>query len=278
MLYTVELKSELIRGNQRPIARITFPDGKKGTYLTLEGFSIESFFEGLDQLKSCLDSIASWRELKKDLRLFPSVNFFIETLSAHEPAFSINTAILYYGIPLDCICSDYRMGHRTFKLKLRQFDKRAVDALDTLVQLLPGIRLRLDFNGSINNLSPDLIRWLHHPCLDYIEEPGFLPDAYQCPLDRFAFDESLRKNGITPYRDYSIFIIKPLLHADYDRTIRQLCSWNKRVIISSAFESTCGITALKTIIVRHQLTHDTHGFDTLKYHGMPLTSVSASTS
>jgi len=275
VLYTVELTSELLHGNRRPLAHITFADGKKGTYLTLDGFSMESFDAGLAQLRRCLNPITSWRELTKQVTFFPSVNFFIETLSAKEPPLPIKTALLYYGIPLDSICSDYRTGHRTFKLKLRRFDETTVHALDTLVGLLPAIRLRLDFNGSIKELPPDLKRWLAHPCLDYIEEPGFHPSDYNCPIDRFAVDESLRKHGLIPYQDYSTFIIKPLLQVDDDRTIERLCSCNKRVIISSAFESQEGITALKTIIVRHQLTHDTHGLDTLKYHGMPPASVSA---
>lgn len=269
MDYTLEINPVILFGKEKLIAYFSFPNKKKKAFVTLDHFSKESFFEGLEQLKSILHESDSLEKIQTSEQFFPSVNFFIDNLKAQENDQSINSAILYFGLPKEKIYWDYQNSKRTFKIKIKKINQTFVEELHEIVQKCPEILLRLDFNRSLTNQDLKLIELLPMNHVDYLEEPtkNNLELIKKWP-QKIALDETFRHFPNRINQD-AVYIIKPLLTNNYRKQIEKLLQKNLRVIISSAFEMPCGINLLKNIIFDYKLDSETHGLDTYKYYGLP---------
>ena len=250
------------------MAWFDFAKQKKIAFLTLDGFSKESFEEGLFQLEKVLKEKSGKEKLQTNPHFYPSVNFFIEAFNAQPVEIPIKTALLFFGSPEAEIVKKYAEGFRIFKLKFKVLNQEILKKLYSLFSHCPEILLRLDFNGSLKTEELKYLEALPMKNIDYIEEPCFNPIelAKKWPK-KIAIDETFRKDPQISNPDL-VYIIKPLLTPSFRKIIEN--RKKDKVIISSSFEMPCGINALKTIIYQHDLQHETHGLDTLKYYEMPV--------
>jgi O-succinylbenzoate synthase len=177
-------------------------------------------------------------------------------------------------------------GYRCFKLKLGMEDKdrewRWIQ--DCILQLQPEERLRLDPNRGWRDDSWDF--WKPRlngisQYIDFIEEPfpfdrmpmaRVLREAAHSPIP-FALDESLDPHTLPQWiqRDWpGHYVIKPSLLGDPDRWLPLLKGIENRVVLSSAFETGIGLSAL--IRLAGAFTGREHGFGTGEFfqdtHGL----------
>lgn len=178
-------------------------------------------------------------------------------------------------------------GYRCFKVKLGMEDKdrewRWIQ--ECILQLQPAERLRLDPNrGWREDLwdfwKPRLNGISQY--IDFIEEPfpfdrmpvaRVLREAAQSPAP-FALDESLDPRTLPEWiqRDWpGHYIIKPSLFGDPKQWLSLVKGIEERVVLSSAFETGIGLSAL--IRLAGAFPRREHGFGTGEFfqdaHGLP---------
>ena len=169
-------------------------------------------------------------------------------------------------------------GFKAFKLKLgvdRAIrESRKVAGLASL--LLPGERLRLDPNRSWS--QADWTVWKPvlrdiAPSVDFLEEPFHEPLpadewmrlAEKGPV-RLALDESLAGNGIETWTERNwpgFFVVKPSLLGNPERWLPLLLPRRQQVILSSAFETGIGLTAI--LRLAQHFNETIHGLGTQSF-------------
>ncbi len=133
------------------------------------------------------------------------------------------------------------------------------------------IKFRIDFNRAakfeelssiFSNIKPSTI--------DFIEEPFSNSRDFKRFKQLFDFqialDETLIQNKLDEIddEDYDILSIKPGLVFDFENIILNGLNKSKRIILSSAYESSVGISHIIRLAVKHNL-NDYMGLDTTKF-------------
>ncbi|BDH45108.1 o-succinylbenzoate synthase [Salmonella enterica subsp. enterica serovar Choleraesuis] len=251
-----------------------------GEIAPLPGFSLES----LEQAESELRAWAAAWQLDPQVALpeLPAVAFGVSCALAELDGTLPDTAD-YRVAPL---CSgdpdelfavlDAIPGDKVAKVKVGLYEAIRDGMIVTLLlEALPELRLRLDANRSwtpekarqfARYVAPEL-----RSRIDFFEEPCRTPqDSLAFAQETgiaLAWDETLREPGFTLKREPALaaIVIKPTLTGSLERVRAQVEAAHKlglRVVISSAIESSLGLTQLARIAA--WLTPDTvPGLDTL---------------
>lgn len=263
-----------------------------GEISPLPGFSKESqrqVIAEIDELKKHCIGLASEdvSELIKDY--MPSVRFGIEqaissNMNLLNDKISVN-AVVGISSTADTIGNIKKAvddGFRTIKLKIGKNNFPAELALLRNIESIFGssIQLRLDVNGV----------WLYEDAVGYLEELATLPIEYiEQPVSSItdilllnkkttiplAVDECINclddAAGIIKNSDINILVIKPMM-LGFNNTISIINLakvYDKKIIISSLFESVCGRSALIYLagLVEHNLAHglSTSGYFQYEY-------------
>jgi O-succinylbenzoate synthase len=163
-------------------------------------------------------------------------------------------------------------GFTTHKIKVGIQDRLAEwHLLEPILLALPeSERIRIDPNRSWS--LEDWTFWSarlndHLPCLEFVEEPFphdtpagvWLEIAHQT-LIPLALDESLSGSGLAQWHGLrwpGYWIVKPSLMGPPDSWMELLAPARHKIILSSAFETAIGLTALLRIAARlpHQTVH-----------------------
>ena len=152
----------------------------------------------------------------------------------------------------------------TIKLKVgRQPLQNEITFLENLIQKYPNITaLRLDSN---QQWSLDELQYFWNSCqhlpIEYFEEPLKNPEEMlKCPDIPLALDESVAsfENWIS-LPNIKAIVLKPTLHQNW----KELLNIQKKIIISSTFESDLGIWHLAQIALQQNLKmHDPNNIET----------------
>ena len=273
MQFCYSLERYTLLGKQKIVAKFDIYDSlhKKTVYFyTLDGFSKESFNQGLEQLTEILASSSNFKQLMDYENLLPSVYFFTLNCNKIEKEFKTKTAGLVLNPTYESLTRFFNSGFTTLKLKYKKLTIEDIKLLNAFIETAPQVKLRLDFNQKLNldNLQT-IIRNIPEENLDYIEEPfeNCLSLTENYP-NKIALDETLRNLSNIPKDLPAVFVIKPLLTSEFSSWIKELKNNKKRVIISSSFELPCGIRTLQQIIHSNKLEQDYHGIDTLRYYDL----------
>ncbi len=263
MDYSYEIKTAWLFGRPKPVAFFKI-EKKLCCFYTLDNYSKETFNEGLVQFLSVLSKRSQIDQKLLHLDLYPSVRFCLHQLFKKEAQHPIQSAGLLFSNDLDSIKKMVDSGFSTIKIKLKKWDFQDLKWIETVANLFPYLKLRLDFNQKLNQFDPLLD--IPYCNIDYLEEP--IDDFKKIPIhlhSKIAIDETLRNCDMDLGLN-CIYVIKPLLHPSFESIIKNLKQKNKRIIISSSFEMPIGIETLKHLIHHFELLNETHGLDTLRYY------------
>jgi len=169
-------------------------------------------------------------------------------------------------------------GYTTLKWKVGLYPAEAeIEILEDLLALLPGsVSLRLDANGGLN--ESQFKTWLealapHRRRIDYFEQP-LAPgnEALMAELARgsdveIALDESLngsrRDQWLVPKAWDGPLVIKPLLMGNVTALMEQLRPLAAQLVLSSVFETGCGLSLVLSLGDMLPAMNRAVGFDTL---------------
>ena len=243
------------------IVDVQFPDDFKLTEFTLANFhSSPSVRFGIEQAIISL-------LIKKDR------NFIKNNFGLTKSEINVNAIIAFDQLDeiLYSIDEKIKLGYTTIKMKIGREDFEDDYSLVAAVRdkFGDGIKIRLDANNKWNagNTLPYLKR-LEPFNIEFIEEPGgdlllLFDIAKDSPIS-IGIDESLRSpdNAFTVLNESKIdtLILKPGIFGGFLRTLKliQLANkLNKKVIISSSFESAVGKSGLVLLasLTNHTLAH-----------------------
>jgi o-succinylbenzoate synthase len=207
-------------------------------------------------------------------------NFIEANFGLTKPVINVNAVIGFGSLEeiLNNIEEKIKSGYSTIKLKIGRdnFEEDYSILAAVRDKFGEGIKLRLDANCKWNtgNILSYLKR-LEPFNIEFIEEPGgdllsLFDLANDSPIS-IGIDESLRSpdNAFTVINEskIDIIILKPGIFGGFLRTIKliQLSNkLNKKVIISSSFESAVGKSGLVMLasLTNHELAH---GLSTAEY-------------
>jgi o-succinylbenzoate synthase len=206
---------------------------------------------------------------------------FIETnFGLTKPEINVNAVIGFGGVEdiLSSIDEKIKSGYKTIKLKIGKDNFEDDYSLVAAVRnkFDSAIKLRLDANGKWNAVNAlKYLKRLEPFNIEFIEEPGMdLLSLFDLAKDSpipIAVDESLRSpdNAHTVIEESKIdtIIIKPGILDGFLcvlKLIQLSNALNKKVIISSSFESAVGKSALVLLasLTKHDLAH---GLSTAEY-------------
>jgi O-succinylbenzoate synthase len=237
-----------------------------GEVAPLPEFGSESLDDALARLASLPTDIRR-DALKQAIRDAPPATAFglWSALDAMAPAQPPPAAVSASLLALDDaaprrIAAARADGAGVFKLKLGRNDPRREWRLlrQLAAQLLPDERLRLDPNRAWS--TGDGVFWRERlgdltQVVEFVEEPfaaGLFDRAALCEEARrwpvpLALDEQLNGPGLRGWTRLEwpgYWIIKPSLSGDPRLWVPQLAIHKDRVVLSSAFETGVGLTAL----------------------------------
>ncbi len=164
--------------------------------------------------------------------------------------------------------------------------------LDEIATFSPNLRIRLDANSSLSyQEAEELIDVISGSNIDYIEQPlAGIEEMNSLALQRkvdIAIDEDIKTyeqaKEVIENTAIQVLVIKPSLFGGITKTINVIDlarNFDKKIVISSAFESSVGREAVLLIAAYAQ--NDTyHGLDTAKYfaedfisdYGIPINGI-----
>ena len=159
------------------------------------------------------------------------------------------------------------IGYDTFKLKFTG-DIRETEVLSRISEI-PGIKLRLDANRRFNFCKAvSIFKDIKPEAIDYIEEPLISPTLAKEFTERtglpMALDETIFENGfdLNDYEACSVFVIKPALigsFAKFKKLVEYCKTHDKRIVLSSSYESGVGIAFLTRLAEFLQLGDERMG-------------------
>jgi len=208
-------------------------------------------------------------------------NFIEHNFGLTNSEINVNAVIGFAGLEeiLNNIDEKIKLGYKTIKLKIGRDNFEDDYSLVASVRdkFGDGIKLRLDANSKWNagNTLSNLKR-LEPFNIEFIEEPGgdlfsLFDLAKDSPIS-IGIDESLRSpdNAFTVIKESKIdtIILKPGIFGGFLHTIKLIRisnELNKKVIISSSFESAVGKSGLVMLasLTNHELAH---GLSTAEYY------------
>ncbi|MBU0473649.1 MAG: o-succinylbenzoate synthase [Bacteroidetes bacterium] len=167
---------------------------------------------------------------------------------------------------------------KTIKIKLgKNTVEKDVALVKTITQRIDdSIKIRLDINGNwnyeqaefaVNNLPMDKIEFIEQP-VNNINELVMLSDFSPIPI---AVDESIENmseaKNLIELSNIQVIVLKPSILGSIIKAISLIKvaeKMNKKIIISSAFESVVGRSALVLLASLVKGNH-AHGLNTAKY-------------
>lgn len=169
-------------------------------------------------------------------------------------------------------------GFRTFKLKvgLAGTEREWKDLQHLVTSMQAGETLRLDPNRSwdkrewqfwkprLNGIK-EWIQFIEEPFSRHFPPLGWLREANTAPVP-LALDESLTGRGLAYWLTHNwpgFWILKPSLLGNPETWLSPVSQYKGRVVLSSAFESGIGLSAV--IHIAHQFPGIDHGFGTQAY-------------
>jgi o-succinylbenzoate synthase len=230
-----------------------------GEIAPLPKWSQETLEEALDQLFKVKHVIfsAQWKEQFPDLKLYPSVEFGLESalleLEDPLPPFSATVSAFFLGKPKEILEQAKQRkaeGFTTAKLKVGHLSLEEAEGV--IYQLQGDFRLRIDVNRAwdtekslrfFSNFSED--------SFDYVEEPFQNPKDLGLFCHPLAVDESfptdLSFEDLEKLPALKAVIYKPTIQGGLSHCF-ELHQWAvaKRVllILSSCFESDVGLSSV----------------------------------
>ena len=243
------------------------------------------------------DNTGSICEFLSTFKLVPSVRFALEqaifnvmamrnknflnsSFGKFNSQVSVN-AVIGFGRQEDIIKSisiKYDAGFRTFKIKVgRSSFEDDIKLIGVLREKFGNsINIRLDVNGKwefdtakepLNSLKTFGIQYIEEPCKGF-QNLCLLAESSQIPV---AIDESILSirelNDVITRSKIDFIILKPAIFGTLiaaEEFIKQAGNNNKKIIISSSFESAIGKSALVMLAASsgHSYAHglDTSGF------------------
>lgn len=230
---------------------------KELTQLHSLRFALEQIFLNLLFIRNNkLPDVLSGKNFKKEI-------YVNAVLGIYESAFIINE-----------IKKKFNLGYKTFKIKVGRNDiQDDLSLVDSIYKNFGDkIKIRLDANGKWEfNEALNFLENLEKYEIEYIEEPCFNLDNNLKLIEhtriKIALDESItniaQAKQIIDNSKIEFIIIKPMIYGsifDIIDLINYAESKNKFIIISSAFESNIGKSAL---VLLASLTSHTyaHGLD-----------------
>ncbi|MBI9017279.1 MAG: o-succinylbenzoate synthase [Phycisphaerae bacterium] len=284
---TLTVGTHHLNSRSGAIISITNPDGLVGygEVAPLPGLHQETLSQAIAQLKSLKKIISS-------PELYPSVNFGIElayfNLSRQIEAPFVNTpkqpvAINALIIPNENIITEVQnlieQNFSTIKIKVgRQPLSDDITTIQQIQKLTDGkVKLRLDANRNFSlsdvNTLTDAIDL---NSIEYIEEPlKNIADlnAVKMPV---ALDETLAECDPWNINNIAIvdaLILKPAILGGLKRSA-MLINWarqnNKKICLSSTFESSLTLEALAAFAIKHNISTTAHGLDTAKWFAQDI--------
>ncbi len=261
---------------------------KVGDCSPLIGFSKESFAEAQAQLLIVYSKIQALIKtdlseaitlILEEMELLPSVEFALKSLE-YENVISNNIAgiirsnalINMHDIDKE-IKDKYSEGYRIFKIKLgrSEFNTELSYWSKYVSEFSEKVKFIFDTNRTWSLDQLDLFyKSIDKKSLLYFEDPleckeeliSLLSSSRKIPI---ALDESLIYILDKQIYSFKYAVIKPTIVSKYDRIIKLLNNKNKKVVLSSAFESFYGIRNLCFLHKKYNL--DTHiGLDTYKVY------------
>lgn len=240
-----------------------------GEIAPLPGFGGESITDAIRFLHRLGDSVSA-AEIYDVGRQLPASAFglssAIHSLTAHPIKFKLaNTAFLGdWQSAGDCLKTAMDAGFMHFKIKLGVTAvPKEIDTVFNLIAMMPeGGRLRLDANGGLDWAG--LERWVEcfsgNARIQFLEQPlsrsntiRFFADLVSIyPVFPLALDESI--SSVADWRHVmddcswpGFAVIKPSLFGSYTACINAIKGKEKRVVVSSAFESPIGAHSLAVL-------------------------------
>lgn len=133
------------------------------------------------------------------------------------------------------------------------------------------VKFRIDFNQSANitDLS-SIFSNIKPSSIDFIEEPFSNPKDLKRFKQMFDFqialDETIIQSKLDEFEDtdYDIVSIKPSLVFNFENIIVNALSKGKRIILSSAYESSIGVSHIMKLASKYNL-NEYMGLDTTKF-------------
>ena len=176
----------------------------------------------------------------------------------------------------DDVNSLLSQGYSTIKIKVGRASIE--EDIEMLRMIGSKVRLRLDANRSwslaeaitfCREIGPAPIEYIEEPLKNIADLAAFV-EATNMPV---ALDETIVEQGINNLKYVDAFVLKPSLVGGFDKTtelIKFAKENNKKVCLSSTFETSIGIEAFAAFAAHSGLTDTAHGLDTGKYLGEDL--------
>ncbi len=260
---------------------------KVGDCSPLKGFSSESFYDAQLQLLSIIkyvkqqigsDLSDTIESISNTFKLFPSVEFALQSLLIEASLFQTRKKSIQSNALINCPLSEvnsqlqkhYADGYKIFKIKLgrsnfndeiRFWEEYNTDVYEDAKFIFDANRVWT--YDELNSFA----RVIENKQLLYFEDPlsslNELCKLLKEQIIPIALDESLPSILAKGCTEFEYAVVKPTLLNNYERVIEQLLVMNKKVVLSSAFESFQGIR--KLCLLHSKFNLDTHiGIDTYK--------------